>query len=71
MATGQNLPKISVSIQEAADLTGLSDQSIRRLLKIGQLRFNNFFRKKLILYADLVRFMESGGDLKVNVFNCR
>jgi len=70
MARAQNLPKIAVSIKEAADLTGLSDQSIRRLLKMGQLKFNNFFRKKLILYPDLVRFMETGGDLKVNVFNC-
>jgi len=70
MAKGQNLPKIAVSIKEAAQLTGLSDQSIRRLIKMGQLKFNNFFRKKLILYPDLVRFMETGGDLKVNVFNC-
>ncbi|MEI6337507.1 MAG: helix-turn-helix domain-containing protein [Verrucomicrobiota bacterium] len=45
---GQNAPRLSYKLGEAADLTGLSQASIRRAIKRGLLKPCRVFRHVLI-----------------------
>lgn len=55
-------PKLSYTLEEAADATGLSVWSIRRAIKAGELvaRYPRPLNKPLITVGDLVAWLEDG-----------
>jgi hypothetical protein len=54
-----NLPKLAFSIPEAGRIIGVSDVTVRRLLKRGKLRCLNSLRHKIIPMAEIERFLKS------------
>lgn len=53
------LPRISVRVNEAAELLGCSDDHIWDLIKSGDLRTSKSGRMRLIEYASLVEHFEN------------
>jgi len=52
-----NLPRLSVSLSEAAELVGLSKATLRRLAAAGRLRLIRVGGKNLVPLADLHRLL--------------
>lgn len=52
--------RLSHTIKEASELTGLSVSTIRRLIRRGKLRANTMTHRTIIAHAELVRFIEGG-----------
>ena len=53
------LPKLAYSMQEAADVLGVSYITIHRLLKRGLLKSSTALRHKLIPHTEIVRFLRA------------
>lgn len=56
------LPKLAFSIPQAGQIIGVSDVTIRRLLRRGKLRSLTSLRHKIIPLDEINRFLKS--DLK-------
>lgn len=52
------LPKLAYSMDEAAQVLGVSYMTIHRLLKRGLLRSSNAIRHKVIPHAEIERFLK-------------
>ena len=52
------LPKLAYSMQEAADVLGVSYFTVHRMLKRGLLRSSTALRTKLIPHVELERFLK-------------
>jgi len=55
----QPTPKLAYSMQETADMLGISYFTVHRLLKRGLLRSSSALRHKLIPRSEIERFLES------------
>ena len=51
--------KLAYSMQESADLLGVSYITVHRLLKRGLLRSSSAIRNKIIPHAELERFLQA------------
>ena len=51
-------PKLAYSMQETADILGLSYITVHRLLKRGLLRSSNALRTKIIPHSEIERFLQ-------------
>lgn len=52
-----SLPRLSYRISEAAQMLGVSQMSVRRMLGAGEMKAVRRFRSPLIPAAELVRFV--------------
>ncbi len=55
----QALPRLAYTMQETADILGISYISVHRLLKRGLLKSSTALRHKLIPASEIERFLES------------
>lgn len=55
---GGRRPRLAYRIKEAADELGISETSVRRLIKRGEIRANRKLRHILIPPTELERFMD-------------
>jgi excisionase family DNA binding protein len=53
-----DLPRLAYSVREAADLLGVSEKSIRRLIDRGLLKASRALRHLLIPRKEIERFLE-------------
>jgi len=53
------LPKLAYSPAEAAEVLGVCQDTVYRLLRRGKLRASNALRHKLIPRTEIERFLES------------
>lgn len=53
------LPRLAYTMQETADMLGVSYITIHRLLKRGKLRSSSALRHKLIPMAEIERFLKA------------
>lgn len=58
-ALGSVLPKLAYSMQEAAQVLGVSYMSMHRLIKRGLIRSSSAFRTKVIPHGELERFLKA------------
>ena len=55
----QALPRLAYTMQETADILGVSYITVHRLLKRGLLKSSTALRHKLIPASEIERFLES------------
>jgi len=55
----QKLPRLAYTMQETADILGVSYITVHRLLKRGLLKSSTALRHKLIPASEIERFLES------------
>jgi hypothetical protein len=53
------LPKLAFSIPETSQIIGVSDVTVRRLLRRGKLRALSSLRHKIIPMSEIERFLRS------------
>ncbi len=56
---GVAVPRLAYSMQETAQVMGISYISVHRLLKRGLLKSSSALRHKLIPHAEIERFLKS------------
>jgi excisionase family DNA binding protein len=59
LQTSQATPKLAYSMQETADMLGISYFTVHRLIKRGLLRSSTALRHKLIPRSEIERFLQS------------
>jgi excisionase family DNA binding protein len=56
-SAGGGLPRLTFRIEEVAQILGVSEMSVRRMLGAGELKAVRRFRSPLIPVTELVRFV--------------